>query len=197
MKKLLFLLLLPALTFAQKKDDVIKKLAESTCTCAQQKSQATQTEIGFCLIAALGELSVKEKKAIGYNEDDISASIEKVAEGIGMKMAVTCPTVFTKMIAEEDVEAADTATVEARNPIFTGTFESVTSNEFKTFTIISDSKEKKSFIWLFPFEGDSMFIKNKISKGDKLEIEYHELQFFDTKTNAYRTYNEILGVKLL
>ncbi|MDI1254681.1 MAG: hypothetical protein PSV16_01155 [Flavobacterium sp.] len=197
MKKMLFLLLFPALIFAQKKDDVIKKLAESTCTCAQQKAQITQAEIGFCLISALSELSDKEKKVIGYSEDDLSASIEKVAENIGIKMAVTCPAVFTKMIAEEDTATATETATETPNPVFTGSFESISSNEFKTITLISDSNEKKTFIWLFPFDGDSMFIKNKIGKGDKLEIEYREQEFFDPKTNAYRTYNEISSVKLL
>ena len=196
MRKMLLLLLLPALTFAQKKDDVIKKLAERTCACAQEKPQLTQTEVGFCLIASLGELNDKEKKVIGYNEDDLSASIEKVAESIGIKMAVTCPSVFSKMMSEEETAATETV-AETPNPVFSGTFEAITSNEFKTITIISDSKEKKSFIWLFPFEGDTMFIKNKISKGDKLEIEYREQQFFDPKTNSYVTYYEISSVKLL
>ena len=197
MRKMLLLLLLPALAFAQKKDDIIKKLAENTCACAQDKPQLTQTEVGFCLISALGELSDIEKKAIGYNEDDLSASIEKVAESIGMKMAVTCPSIFSKMMSEDTDENAATETLAEPNPVFSGTFESITSNEFKTITIISDSKEKKAFIWLFPFDGDSMFIKNKINKGDKLEIEYREQEFFDPKTNSYKTYNEISGVKLL
>jgi hypothetical protein len=126
----------------------------------------------------------------------LSASIEKVAESIGIKMAVTCPAVFSKMMSEDDATAEEAAT-EIPNPVFSGTFESVTSNEFKTITIVSDSKEKKSFIWLFPFEGDSMFIKNKIGKGDKLEIEYREQEFFDSKSNSYKTYNEIASVKLL
>ncbi|MGK4566500.1 hypothetical protein [Flavobacterium sp. 3HN19-14] len=130
-------------------------------------------------------------------EEDIAASIERIAESIGVKMAVTCPAIFTKMMSDESDENQAPAAVEEPNPLFSGTFDSVSANEFKTITIISDSNEKKSFIWLFPFDGDSLFIKNKISKGDKLEIEYREQQFFDAKTNAYRTYNEITGIKLL
>jgi hypothetical protein len=50
---------------------------------------------------------------------------------------------------------------------------------------------------LFSFEGDSLLIKNKIAKGDKIEIEYAELEFFDAKSKTYKVYNEISNLKLL
>jgi hypothetical protein len=64
-------------------------------------------------------------------------------------------------------------------------------------TIIDESNTKREFIWLFSFGGDSLFIKDKIIKGDKIEVFYVEQQFYDPKTKTYKIYNEITEVKLL
>ena len=110
-------------------------------------------------------------------------------------MAFVCPEVFTKLQSEEATEEEEYEEEPALS--FSGTFEVMTSNEFNTIVLINDAKERKEFIWLFPFEGDSLLIKNKISKGDKIEVEYSELEFFDAKTKTYKVYNEISFLKLL
>ena len=195
MKKLLMLLLvLPLGLAAQKKEAVYKKLASTTCDCASKKdpNQLTETDLGICIFESLDKLEDKEKKAIGYNPDKKMETIEKIAESVGLEMAVICPNVFSKLGQEEEG-----ATEEAVDTFVTGTLESITSNEFKTIHVMDENNASRAFIWLFSFDGDTLFIKNKVVKGDKLEVHYREQEFFDPKTNSYQKYNEITEIKLL
>lgn len=195
MKKIFLLLLLPTVLFAQKKDEVIKKLANLACECTKEKTEVSETSLGLCLLESVGKLTDKEKKVIGFTSGKESDAIKKIAEEIGTQMAFVCPEVFTKLQSEEATEEEEYEEEPALS--FSGTFEVMTSNEFNTIVLINDAKERKEFIWLFPFEGDSLLIKNKISKGDKIEVEYSELEFFDAKTKTYKVYNEISFLKLL
>jgi hypothetical protein len=198
MKKFLLLILLPIATFAQKDAVVYKKLAEQTCTCitSKNKEKVSEMELGICVLASLGKLSEKEKKAIDYLAG--SDNLEKVSERIGMEMVSVCPEVFSSMLDTEEAPVDDSATKEeVPDPEITGIFQSMISGDFKTIELVDDINAKSNYIWLFPFDGDAMFIKNKIVKGDKIKIRYREQSFFDPKKNEYRMYNEILGVELL
>jgi hypothetical protein len=196
MKKIYLLLLLPSLIFAQKKDEVVKKLANFACECIKDKPEVNETALGLCLLESIGKLSEKEKKTIGFTSGKEADAIKNIAEEIGTQMAFVCPEVFTKL--QSDDEATDEEVYEDEPALsFTGTFEVMTSNEFNTIVLINEAKERKEFIWLFSFEGDSLLIKNKIAKGDKIEIEYAELEFFDAKSKTYKVYNEISNLKLL
>ncbi len=197
MKKTLLLLLFPVFLFAQKEDVVYKKLANQTCECINEKKKEkiSELELGLCVISTLGKLSDKEKKIIKYDSASDTA-LDKVSEQIGMQMVSVCPEVFSNMLqAEAVVEEAATEEV-APDPAFEGVFQTITSNEFKTISIIDNENQKREFIWLFSFDGDALFIKNKIVKGDKIEVTYREQNFFDPKINEYRIYFEILEVKL-
>ncbi len=198
MKKFLLLALFPITTFPQKDVVVFKKLADQTCTCitSKNKEKVSEMELGICVLASLGKLSEKEKKAIDYEAG--SDNLEKVSERIGMEMVSVCPEVFSSMLDSEVEVVVDSVAEEVPDPSFTGVFQSITAKEFKTIEILNDLDAKNSeFIWLFAFDGDALFIKNKIVKGDKIRILYREQSFFDPKLNDYRIYNEILGVELL
>lgn len=194
----LLLLFFTAFSFAQKKEVVFKKLAEATCECTKAKGEATVTDIslGLCIFQSLDKLTPKEQKAIGYNPEKKMETIEGVAENVGLEMALICPEIFANMAdGEEEVEEAAAPAVE--DTFITGTFDSMITNEFVSIRIIDENKAKKDFIWLFPFDGDTLFIKKKVDKGEKIEVHYREQEFFDPKTNSYQKYNEITEIKLL
>lgn len=198
MKKVFLLLLIPVLTIAQKKEVVYKKVAALTCECSTNKGvqKLTETDLGLCIFEALNVISEKERKIIGYNPDKKAASLERVAENVGVEMALICPNVFSNMISEDGVaeEIVEDETITSSHK---GTFEMLSANEFNVLSIIDESNTKREFIWLFSFDGDSLFIKDKIVKGDKIEVFYVEQEFYDPKTKTYKIYNEITEVKLL
>ncbi len=188
-------MLFPVFIFAQKEQVIYEKLANQTCECVNSKKteKISQIELGLCVLGSLGKLSDKEKKTIKYDSGE--GSIDKVSEQVGMQMVAICPDVFSNMLQDEGAsEVASDA--EASDPSSTGIFQSMVSNQFNTIIIMDSENQKREFIWLFPFEGDALFIKNKIIKGDKIEILYREQNFFDPKINDYKIYNEILEVKL-
>lgn len=200
MKKIILLLLFPVVMMAQKKEAVYKKLAALTCECSTNKGaeKLSETDLGLCIFEALNMLNDKEKKVIGYNPDKKSANIEKIAENVGVEMALICPKVFSNILAEEEgVVSEEVVEEEIIESSHKGTFETMTAVEFNTITITDETNTKREFIWLFSFEGDALLIKGKIVKGDKIEVFYREQEFFDPKSKTYKIYNEITEVKLL
>jgi len=200
MKKIILLLLFPVVMMAQKKEAIYKKLAALTCECSTNKGaeKLSETDLGLCIFEALNMLNDKEKKIIGYNPDKKSANIEKIAENVGVEMALICPKVFSNIISEDDeVVTEEVVEDEIIESSHKGTFEVMTAVEFNTITITDETNTKREFIWLFSFEGDALLIKGKIVKGDKIEVFYREQEFFDPKTKTYKIYNEITEVKLL
>ena len=193
----LLLLFFTAFSFAQKKEVVFKKLAESTCECTKAKGEATISDIslGLCIFQSLDKLTAKEQKIIGYNPEKKMETIEGVAENVGLEMALICPEIFANM--SDDEEAAADSTAVEEDTFIVGTFDSMVSKEFVTIKIIDENKAVKDFIWLFPFDGDTLFIKKKVDKGEKIQVNYREQEFFDPKTNSYQKYNEITEIKLL
>lgn len=181
---------------AQKKEVVYKKLASSTCECVSTK-EITDINLGICIFDAMNKLNEKERKIVGVDIDNKMASVEKIAEAVGLEMATICPDVFIKMAKDESGDETLVADEDELDLFYTGTFDSMVSNEFNTVFLMDDKNAKQEFIWLFSFEGDNLFTKNKIVKGDKLEIHYRQQDFFDPKQNKYRIYNEITSVKLL
>jgi hypothetical protein len=184
------------LFWAQKKEAVYKKLALYTCDCVTGKKEVTDVNLGVCIFEAMDHLSNKERRSIDVNPDDKMAAIQSIAESVGIEMAIICPDVFTK-IAENKASESIVADEDELDLFYTGTFESMSTQEFNTIILLDEKKEKQEFVWLFTFEGDNLFIKNKIVKGDKLEIHYRQQDFYDPKLGKYRLYNEITSIKLL
>jgi hypothetical protein len=196
MRITILLLLLPALLYAQKKEAVYKKLATYTCDCVSGKKEVTDVNLGVCIFEAIDHLSNKERRSIDVNPDDKMTAIQNIAESVGIEMAIVCPDVFTK-IAENKASENSVDDEDEMDLFYTGTFESMTAQEFNTIILVDEKNEKQEFVWLFTFDGDNLFIKNKIIKGDKLEIHYRQQDFYDPKLNKYRIYNEISSIKLL
>ena len=81
---------------------------------------------------------------------------------------------------------------------FVNGFSCELENDVKTF-IAKDylSKKRHAFDLEMKDKLAVQGLKNKIAKGDKIEIEYAELEFFDAKSKTYKVYNEISNLKLL
>jgi hypothetical protein len=196
MRITILLLLFPVLLLAQKKEAVYKKLAIYTCDCVTGKKEVSDVNLGVCIFEAMDHLSNKERRSIDVNPDDKMNAIQNIAESVGIEMAIVCPDVFTK-IAENKVRDSALVDDDELDLFYTGTFESISTQEFNTIILLDEKNERQEFIWLFTFEGDNLFIKNKIIKGDKLEIHYRQQEFYDPKQGKYRIYNEIASIKLL
>lgn len=182
---------------AQKKEAIYKKLAEKSCDCSMKKGAPNigEVELGLCLLEAVNTLDAKEQKIMGINPNKKMESIEKLAEGIGVEMALTCPQVFQNM--KDDNGEALFQNGDAASLTNSGVVEDIISNEFRIIRIKDESGASQEFIWLTQFESDSLLLKGKVVKGDKVEVAFTEQQFYDLKSNAYRAYKVIKAIKLL
>ncbi|HKX86814.1 MAG TPA: hypothetical protein VJL37_09075 [Flavobacterium sp.] len=181
---------------AQKKEAIYKKLGDKTCDCAIKKGpNIGDVELGLCIFEAVNSLEAKEQRIMGIDPNNKMESIEKIAEGVGIEMALSCPQVFKNM--KDDDGTPLFADGNANTFTASGVIEDVLSSEFKTIKLKDESNMSREFIWLSQFDGDSLLIKNKIAKGDKVEIMFVEETFFDNKSNTYRVFYTIRGIKLL
>lgn len=200
MKKIVFTVLVTLMSLhgsAQKKEVIYKKLGDKTCECAMRKGAPNigDVELGLCILEAVNSLDAKEQKTMGIDPNKKMESIEKIAEGVGIEMAMTCPQVFQNMKDDDGTPLFENGNTNTFTT--SGSIEEITSGEFKTIKLKDESGMIREFLWLRQFEGDSLLIKNKIAKGDKVEIVFFEETFIDVKSNTYRAFNTIKGIKLL
>lgn len=197
-KTLLLLLLFPIFLLGQKKEAVYKKLANLTCDCSKNKGKdkkLSEADLGICIFESLDKLDEKERKTINYDPDKKMESVEKIAESVGLEMAIICPSIISAMSEEEPPKVIEDQPAIANT--IKGNIDSMVANDLKFIYIIDDNHLKKEFLWLDTFDGDSLFIKGKAAVGDTIEIKYVEKNYFDPKANSYRKYNVITAVKLL
>ncbi len=192
------MLLFPFFLLGQKKEAVYKKLANLTCDCAKNKGKdkkLSESDLGICIFESLDKLDEKERKTINYDPDKKMESVEKIAESVGLEMAIICPSIISAMSEEEPPKVIEDQKTIANT--IKGNIDSMLANDLKFIYIIDDNHLKKEFLWLDAFDGDSLFIKGKAAVGDTIEIQYVEKNYFDPKANSYRKYNVITSIKLL
>lgn len=200
MKKGLVLLLVSIASFGQKKEVIYKKLAATTCECATKKSNGklTEMDLGICIFEALATLDPKEQKTINFNPEKKTENLETIAESVGLEMALKCPSVFAQFKDFGQDNDNPIASVSSETSFSeTGVITEIVGTDFKIVKMKSDADVPKEFIWLTSFEGDTLLMKNKIVKGDQVQIQYIEKEFFDAKSATYKKYNQIIGIKLM
>lgn len=201
MKKITLLLLVVSFSvFGQKKEAVYKKLATLTCDCASNKesSKLTEMDLGICIFEALDKLDAKEKKAIDFSPEKKTENLETIAENIGLEMALKCPSIFAQLKnfgQDNEQPFVETSSVAPFSEI--GVITEIAGTDFKIIRMKTTSELSKEFIWLDSFEGDVLLLKNKIVKGDQVEIHYSEQEFFDAKSASYKKFNKITAIKLM
>lgn len=191
-----FLSLFTLLSFSQKKEDIYKKIANSCCERLNEKksSKLTELDLGFAILQVLGDLNEKEKNIIGFNSSKAEESLEKIGEPIGIQMAMACPSIFASLVDENGKNLLEES---SNGNSLRGTIEELVSNDFKKIKLKNDKGEIIEFLWLSAFSTDSILVNNKVVKGDKVEINFNEENFFDPKSNSYKKYNVIKGIKFL
>lgn len=150
MRIFILLLLFSQISFAQKRDEIISKIAEETCTCVEKKKvldnsksyNQLKVNSGLCILESYQNLSSNLKSKLNFdfkNSDDMKAfGVE-----VGLKMVKICPD-FIYGIGEEkksfDKEDAqnqinDDAVDEEEDSFVTGMVYKIKSNQFITFQL--------------------------------------------------------------
>lgn len=206
-KNLLFLLLLISnMSWAQTEKEV-EKISVLTCECLQdkykqlKKSDATkiQFELGICMLSA--------SQTVGYEIDlDDPNAAEELGARVGQYLAFNCPE-FMELIGkmmEDDADFVDKVTEnygsssEASESQYTfGEVLEVSSGEFVTVKIETDTGKKETFYWMQYFEGAELLENDREEIiNESVLIEFDEMEVYSPKLEDYIQIKVIRGFYL-
>lgn len=209
MRIFILLLLFSQISFAQKRDEIISKIAEETCTCVEKKKvldnsksyNQLKVNSGLCILESYQNLSSNLKSKLNFdfkNSDDMKAfGVE-----VGLKMVKICPD-FIYGIGEEkksfDKEDAqnqinDDAVDEEEDSFVTGMVYKIKSNQFITFSIKETSGRTVEFILLENFNNAFLLTEDLLKPNDVVDVYYYEFELFDATVNKFITFKVITDI---
>lgn len=187
-------------------DKQIKEISSYTCDCLNEKQKdlkkanasQLQMELGLCMFSAASKA--------GYTLDlGDSDRMEAMGEKVGMELAMSCPT-FLDLIgtmAEDDPDLLmdiinnDDEDYEIDTEITAGKVLSVTTGDFVTVKIESESGKKETFYWFGYFEGADL-LNNEGSAviGREILIEFESMECYSPKLEDYTNIKVLRGLYL-
>lgn len=191
---LLMTLLLPAV-MAQ--DEVLDKVADSTCSCVEELKpdgldhDAIMMKIGLCMFAAAQPYEKELKKKHKLDLSDLEKGAEKLGELVGIRMAMKCPDQFNKLVqyAEEPEEIIAPAIAKVH-----GTITSVRDRQFSTIQIMDVSGRTIEFLRLEHFPNAEL-LTGAAATGVKGIFHFVARELFDPASGTYRTHNVLVGLE--
>lgn len=198
MKKIIVLLFITQSLFAQKltKEQLISKISNGTCECITKKEitkENLELTLGLCMLEDFNKYEKDIEKYYGKNVIGDNTKMEALGRDVGMKMATECPA-FLKLVMDNiDDEEADEEIIE-EEPLITGKFFQVKSEQFITFSIKETSGKTVEFILLNNFDNSFLLTENILKSNDVVDVYYYELEMFDAKIKKFVTYKIVSDI---
>lgn len=193
-KLLLFVSLFWGIQSFAQTDNEIEEISESTCTCLNSKTKELKNASGDQLQMELGLCMIKAVHASGLdiNIGDPGA-IEKIGERVGYQMVFSCPefmTMMAKMMNEEPEMMAelmsDDDDYNLSRSSSSGKVLAVTSNDFVTLKVQSESGRRETYYWMEHFDGAHLLENDGAAiLGKEIKITYTEIESYSPKLDDY------------
>jgi len=181
------------IAFAQT-DKQIEEISDKTCDCLNKKiktlkdasSEKIEIELGLCM------LNSANKVGVDVDVTDPNG-LETLGERVGYQMAFSCPN-FLDMIGqmmEEDPEFMEEILSEDEDLGFISTTSSgsvleVSSGDFVTLKINSDTGRKETYYWMEHFDGANLLENNGTAiKGKDVSVSYYKMEVYSPKLGDY------------
>ncbi len=206
MKYIFFLFLLTQFSFAQKREELISKIAEETCECIKKKDfdfenssyEEYKVDFGLCVINSyqnhISKFKKKDKLDFGNREE-----MRNFGEEVGLKMVMFCPDFILK-IGEKKIdfddsvnEQTDSEEIEA-DPFVTGTVFQIKADQFISFSIKEVSGKTNEFILLNNFDNSFLLTEKLLKPNDIVDVYYYESELFNATINKYITYKVVTDI---
>ncbi|MDG1332897.1 MAG: hypothetical protein P8P74_11255 [Crocinitomicaceae bacterium] len=191
---LLFAFLISGTVTTAQTDKQIEEISDKTCECLQKKSKELkesssnelQMELGFCMIGAAGEAGV---------DIDLSdaSGLERLGQRVGLQMTFSCPD-FMEMLGQmmnDDPEMMEEIMSEDHDLSFmnsksNGQVLEVSSSDFVTLKIKSETGRKETYYWMEYFEGASLLENDGAAiKGKNISVSYRKVESYSPKLEDY------------
>lgn len=208
MKTIFFLLFITQISFAQKKDAIISKIAEETCDCIEKKKMNPETDsyedykmaLGVCM---LDSYQIHSSKFSNRDKVDLTnhEEMRSFGEEIGIKMVKFCPNFMLevgekKINYDEDLANKNEINIveEEIDPFVTGTVFQIKADQFISFSIKETSGKTNEFILLNNFNNSFLLTEKLLKPNDIVDVYYYETELFDAKINKYITYKVVTDI---
>ncbi|CAM3871435.1 MULTISPECIES: hypothetical protein [Flavobacterium] len=194
MKKIIVLLLVTQVLFAQKltKEELIDKISENTCNCTTEKGITQENmdiTLGVCILESITKYEKDVEKHFGKNIIADEEKMGELAEGVGAKMAFTCPAfleIIMKM-GEGEFEEEELLYID-------GKITATQLEQFLTFTVKEESGKSHTVLLLEEFENSYLITDSVIKPKDKVKVSYYEADLYDAKTKKFVTFKVVQDI---
>ena len=188
-------MLLANFSFAQvnSKDGLVGVLSNQTCDCLDTKELTKanlELTLGVCIIQSIQKNTEDVEKYFGKNILSNEENMTKIAESIGVKLALECPK-FTNLISDMTYEDE---VMDEEYLSLTGKIVAVNSEQFMTFKLKQDSGKIVTFLVLEDFLNSYLLLDSVIKPSDTVEISYYEATLYDPKIKKFVPYNIVVDI---
>ena len=195
MKKILFLLLLTNLSFAQinSKDDLVNVLTNQTCECLNAKDltgENLELTLGVCIIQSIQKNNDYVDKYFGKNVLSNEDSMTEIAESIGVQLALNCPK-FTNLLSNMSYTDEEN---EEEYLLLSGKISAIKYEQFLTFSVKENSGKTNQFILLSSFDNAFLLTDKILKTSDNVEVSYYEMELFDAKFGKFVSYKIVTDI---
>lgn len=174
--------------------DFLDTIAIQSCACiddysATHKEQISEVQFGLCIIDRASPYS--EKLMEQYNIDMSAMEGENaraLGEIVAVRMLKQCPEYLIALSEGSDKES--TIKIE-------GSIKDIAIAQFTTLIVIDEAGRNYSLLWLRPFDGSELLMRDKVHLiGTHVMVDYEEQEFFDPQIQEYRKYKVITGLQM-
>jgi len=191
LKPILYALILTLPFVANAQESTLDKVTLETCACMSTKDVSNmersifEQELGLCMLSSAAPYMDILEKEEGISTDD-QASLSKLGEKVGSRLAAKCPDLLQKMMELY----ADEGAIETQTEVFLqeeGVFSSISQGQFANVLFKGADGKTRAYLWLETFEGSEILQGDgKLLAGKKAVITFQERSFFDPKSGGYQ-----------
>ena len=198
MRKIIFLFILVTnVVFGQNatKNELIKKLTESTCNCTNKTKVAPnklKVTLGLCMLESIN--ANKTQVFNVYKKKNIDKElIENVGEDIGGEMLTVCPETMEMLLNDEELmkEIAEdnnievSAIEEEEDLSVKGVFTEAKIDGYLYVIVKENSGKINQFVILQTFENVFLITDKVLKTNEAVKVLYFEQELYDTKLNKF------------
>lgn len=197
MKKLL--LLIPILICMQGySQSYVDEIAKESCECISGIDNSSDleelsTQLGLCILQKAEPYRKKLKKDYNIDFNHIDTQGEELGRVVAVKMISHCPESLMAL-AElgEDYEEQESEYEEVDLRNVSGEVTKIDTDLFVVFSVLDGNGKTSKYYWMSYINSEDGALGDYNSLiGEKVEISYQRLEFYDPKIDEYRLFNVI------
>jgi len=204
MKKLMIFCLLFITAFSLQAQTEMDEVTNEICDCIKEKdyNAMSSAEANQLVEDCVGQASIKHMAFFtdgidenNINKENITETMHKKGEAIGLHAARTCPAFMELMRVIAGDESQSVEEEEVKETVLTGKFTSFSTKEFFAANLVETDGREHKLYWMEHFEGAMRLKENpKKNLNIAVEVSYKEVEAYNLKLQDYSAIKVITGI---